>query len=181
MRGLYAALVAAGLLAVSCRDKQAPNTTTPPDEMREVVDSDAALLRVITQTQPYATYTLFPHADSVTTGSLNGSTAHRPMVRVSINTIALAALQNGRYFAPFPDGSIIVKEIKNDDGATTLIAVIYKDRNNPLAGNGWLWAEYYPNNAPLFSITSRGANCVECHSREQGPSHDFVRTFERQR
>jgi hypothetical protein len=169
------------LVMLSCRDKQSPSGTPPPEGMMEEVSTDAALFRIISQSQPYRSYALFPHADSVTTGSLNGSTAHRPLVRVSMNVHALEALQNGRYAAPFPTGSIIVKEIKDDNGATTLLAVLYKDRNNPLAGNGWLWAEFYPNGAPFVSIAQRGTGCTGCHALEQGPQHDFVRTFERQR
>lgn len=178
---VFIIILTAGFCAYSCRDKQSPSGTPPPEGMVEVVSSDANLFRIISQTQPYRNYTLFPHADSVTAGSLNGSTAHRPLVRVSMNALALDALQSGRYAAPFPDRSIIVKEIKDDNDATTLLAVMYKDRNNPLAGNGWLWAEFYPNGATFISMTQRGAGCTGCHALEMGPQHDFVRTFERQR
>ncbi|MBX2991602.1 MAG: cytochrome P460 family protein [Bacteroidetes bacterium] len=174
-------ILTGGFFTYSCREKQAPSGTTTPEVMAEEVSGDAALFRAISQTQPYRSYALFPHADSVTAGSLNGSTAHRPLVRVSMNPVALDALQGGRYAAPFPDRSIIVKEIKDDNGATTLLAVMYKDRNNPLAGNGWLWAEFYPNGATFISMTQRGAGCTGCHALEMGPQHDYVRTFERQR
>jgi hypothetical protein len=56
-----------------------------------------------------------------------------------------------------------------------------KDDANPMSANGWLWAEYQLNGTPAYSLTNRGIGCVGCHAREQGPEHDFVRTFERQR
>lgn len=145
------------------------------------ISTDAALYAHVTQTDPFAGYTLFPLADSVTSGTLNGSTAHQTLVRVSLNSVAAAALSGGRFSAPFPDGSVVFKEIRNAAGQTQLYAVMYKDAANPLAGNGWLWAEYYPDGRAFISVTTRGVNCTSCHAREQGPQHDFVRTFERQR
>ncbi len=161
----------------SCGDT---STSTPP-ATGGVISTDTQLFTHVTQSEPFTSYTLFPNVDSVTSGTLNGSTAHQPLVRVSMNTSALATLQNGRLSTggTFPDGSIIFKQIITD-GQTTLYAIIYKDRSNALAGNGWLWVEYQPNGTVAFSIANRGSGCVGCHAREQGPQNDFVRTFERQ-
>jgi hypothetical protein len=162
----------------SCsRDSVAPSTPS------SAITSDGALFRLITQTDPLAGYTLFPNADAVTKGTLNGSEAHQPLVRVSINARALGALQNGKLpaGAKFPDGSVIVKEIRNSSGVTTEMTVIYKDSSNPLAGNGWLWADFSPTGVVGVSITGRGNECTFCHVRERGPQNDSVRTFERQK
>lgn len=169
------------VLFASCRERDA--VTPPPPQNSNLIVADSVLFRVVTQSQPFSAYTLFPNADSVTSGTLNGSTAHQPLVRVSMNTKAFGALQSGRLPAggKFPEGSIIFKEIRTNNGLASLYAVIYKESINPLANSGWLWAEYSPNGAVVFSITSRGSGCVGCHSREQGPQNDFVRTFERQR
>lgn len=147
-----------------------------------LLSTDEALFLHVTRTDPFSTYALFPNADSVTSGTLNGSTAHQPLVRVSMNAKALGAIRNGSLppGARFPDGAVVFKEIIMN-GRTVLYAVILKDSANPLSANGWLWAEHAPDGAPAFSVTRRGVGCVECHSREQGPAHDFVRTFERQR
>lgn len=172
-----AVLLVSLCVSFSCRDVGEPQRTTPT-----FISTDAQLFEYVTRTQPFATHSLFPDADSVTMGTLNGSNAHQPQVRVSMNARARRALVGGRLpsGATFPDSSVIFKEIRTG-AATTLYAVMFKDRNNPLAGNGWLWAEYRPNGAVDFSITTKGAGCVSCHSREQGPQNDFVRTFERQR
>ena len=161
---------------ISCKSDEGPQ---PPVDGK--ISTDEQLFRLITQTQPYSSYTLFPNADSVTQGTLNGSHAHQPMVRVSMNATAFGALRNDTLPAgsSFPDGSIIFKEIRMS-GQATLFAMIYKDRGNSLAANGWLWAEYAPNGAVAFSIDRRGNGCISCHSIEQGPQNDYVRTFERQ-
>ena len=174
VRTLLFALIA--IMISSCRSDEAPQ---PPVDGK--ISTDQQLFTLISQTQPYSSYTLFPNADSVTQGTLNGSNAHQPMVRVSMNAVALNALQNDTLPAgsSFPDGSIIFKQIRTG-GQTTLFAVIYKDRSNSLAANGWLWAEYAPNGNVAYSIDRGGSGCFSCHAREQGPQNDFVRTFERQ-
>jgi hypothetical protein len=100
-----------------------------------------------------------------------------------MNATALAALQDGRLPAGsrFPDGSVIFKEVLTQGGLVNLYSVMYKDRQNPLAGDGWLWAEYRSNGSPAISVTDRGRACVGCHSLSDGPRNDLVRIFERQR
>lgn len=146
------------------------------------MSADETLFRFISRTDPFTSYVLFPNVDSVTSGTLNGSTAHQPLVRVSLNARAFGALSNGSLptGSRFPDGSVVFKQIITN-GQTTLFAVMRKDNANPLSANGWLWAEYHPDGTAAISATRQGSACVGCHSREQGPEHDFVRTFERQR
>lgn len=143
---------------------------------------DAELFRLVTQVQPFTSYFLFPNVDSVTSGSLNGSTAHRPLVRVSMNAIALGALRADTLPAgtSFPDGAIIFKQIRDSAQTPILYAIEYKDRNNPLAANGWLWAEYNIDGSAAYSVTNGGRGCIACHSRDRGLQNDHVRTFERQ-
>ena len=173
-RGLFFA--AAMFVLFSCKDEG-----DQPPAADGTISTDAQLFALITQQQPFGSYALFPRADSVTSGTLNGSHAHQPLVRVSMNATALGALQNDTLpvGSSFPDGSIIFKQIMSG-GQTTLYAVIYKDGDNSLAGNGWLWGEYEPDGDAFVSMTARGSGCVGCHALERGPQNDFVRTFERQ-
>ena len=102
----------------------------------------------------------------------------------SMNARALGALQGGRLpiAAQFPDGSIILKEIRpRTDAPATMYAVVYKDAGNTLAGGGWLWAEFSPDGSVGYSVSNRGTACTSCHQREQGRVNDLVRPFERQR
>jgi len=142
------------------------------------------LFERITQTDPFGRYVVFPNADEFTVGDLNGSEAHRQVIRVSLNATAAAALQGGRLPAggQFPDGSIVFKEIRPSASASpSVYAVMVKDRANTLSGNGWLWAEYSPSGSVVFSVTNRGNACTSCHLRQQGLQNDLVRSFERQR
>lgn len=180
--GVARIVVLASLLAMvtwcmGCSGDRPTTTTTSG------VSSDSALFRVLTETEPFGSYSLFPNAEAVTAGTLNGSTAHGPLVRVSLNATAAGALQNGRLppGTRFPNGSVIFKEIQTSGGATIVYAVMYKDGGNRLASNGWLWAELYPTGSVAYSISNRGAGCTGCHLLEQGRQNDLVRTFERQR
>jgi len=165
----------------------APSPTTPPPgtsaPMTRVIASDADLFALVTQTEPFATYILFPNAEEITAGTLNGSSAHRPFVRTSLNTTAISVLQGGKLPAgtTFPNGSVVFKEVRTNGGATVTYAIMYKSADSRLAGNGWLWAEINPNGSVGYSISNRGAACTGCHSLERGPQNDSVRTFERQR
>jgi hypothetical protein len=169
------------LLVTACdQTNRPPAAPSPADGIRD----SAALFQLITQTDPFTGYTLFPNVEEFTIGRLNGSEAHRAIVRVSINARALGTLQSGRLptAAQFPDGSIIFKEIRPlADAPVSLYAVMYKDPGNTLAGDGWLWAEFAPDGSVGYSVSNRGTACTSCHQREQGPLNDFVRTFERQR
>ena len=171
---LVVAVVLAGLQE-SCKDLGDERPVIPG------ISPDEALFQQITVVDPFTSYILFPNVDSIASGTLNGSTAHQPLVRVSLNATAFNALQNGTLPAGshFPDGSTVVKQIIQN-GETVLYAVIHKDNTNGLSANGWLWAEYFPDGTTAISVTRAGSGCVGCHSREQGPQHDFVRTFERQ-
>jgi hypothetical protein len=159
-----------------------PPTPTPTPMPQNAISSDAELFALVTQAEPFAAYGLFPNADEITSGTLNGSSAHHPLVRTSLNATALGALRNGRLpaGAKFPNGSVIFKDVRTNGGSTVTYAVMYKSSDNRLAGNGWLWAEFNPNGTVGYSIMNRGGACTACHSLERGPENDFVRTFERQ-
>jgi len=84
------------------------------------VSADAALFRRITEMDPLTSYTNFPEAEEYTTGRLNGSEAHRPVIRVRLNATARDALSGGRLpaGARFPDGAIVVPRSEGPfDGA----------------------------------------------------------------
>lgn len=186
--GMALAIVA----CVSCGNGRGPAVgpsppvqppTGTPGPTAPVIASDADLFTLVTQREPFAAYHLFPNADEITSGTLNGSSAHRPLVRTSLNATAFGALQNGKLPAEtrFPDGSVVFKEVRTNVGTTVTYAIMYKSRDSRLAGNGWLWAELNPNGSVAYSIANQGRACTGCHALERGPQNDSVRTFERQR
>lgn len=150
-----------------------PPTPTPTPSGG--ISSDGDLFKLISQDEPFQNYRLFPNTTEISSGRLDGAGAH-PSARVRINTPAFQSLDNGRLPSGgrFRSGSVIVKEIPSQN----LLAVMRKDSTS--SGAGWQWAEYRPNGAVVYSIAGRGGVCIECHSRQQGPMNDLVRTFERQ-
>lgn len=173
---------AALAVAAACGGSQA-TPTAPGGAAASSLRDDASLFRLVSQTDPFTRYTVLPNAEEFASGRLNGSEAHRPIIRVSFNAVAAGALQNGRLPAgtTFPSGSIVFKEIKpSATAAATLYAVMAKEAGNSLAGDGWLWAEYGPSGSVTYSVNNRGGACASCHRREQGPRNDLVRSFERQ-
>ena len=177
------AIVASVVLVCSASCGGDKSVIAPSPQTGGAISSDSGLFALVTQTQPFGTYTAFPNLEANAVGILNGTGPHVPMVRVRMNAQAAGVLQNGSLpsGARFPDGSVIFKEIITSVGDANLYAVMYKDRDNPLAGNGWLWAEYRTNGSTAYSLTSRGNACTGCHSLSDGPRNDSVRIFERQR
>lgn len=181
--GRVATLLLVLAAAAACGENNDPPVAPSPGAGSPVRDN-ASLFQLISQTEPFAAYTLFPDAEEFTDGRLVGSEAHRPIVRVTMNALASSALQNGRLpdGSRFPDGSIIFKEVRPRIGeAPNTYAVMYKDPGNAFAADGWVWAEFAPSGSSIYSIANRGSACTSCHQLEQGTRNDLVRTFERQR
>lgn len=173
-------------LTIVCMACSGTSPTSPSDDENNTtsaISSDADLYRFVTASQPFQTYTPFPNLVASPTGTLTASSAHQPVIRVSLNAVAVGSLRDGKLAAgaSFPDGSTIFKEVLGAGGLVSVYAVMYKDRQNPLAGNGWLWAELRPNGEPEYSVKNRGNACTSCHALDRGPQNDFVRIFERQR
>lgn len=169
------------VLGIGCGSQTSPPTS--PSGISSAIRDDASLFRQVTQTDPLSRYTVLPNAEEFTSGRLDGSEAHRPIIRVTLNAAAIGSLQNGRLApgAKFAEGSIVMKELRsNAAAAPSLYVVMMKDSGNALAGDGWLWAEYGPTGSVTFSVSNRGSACISCHRRQLGPQNDLVRSFERQ-
>lgn len=98
--------------------------------------------------------------------------------RVRFNGIAAAALDStGELPAgnSFPPGSLIVKDVYAG-GSVNLFAIMKKAPGDPLAGEGWLWAEITTEGSVIFSAGKKGDGCIGCHSQE--PHRDLVRLFD---
>ena len=159
----------------------APPSPTPalPTPTPDGIDDDASLFKLISRDEPFQSYRLFPGTTEISSGRLDGAGAH-PSARVRINTPAAQSLTGAGRLpngGRFRSGSVIVKEITSG-GQSGLLAVMRRD--GPNQGAGWQWAEYRPDGSVVYSISGRGGACIECHSRQQGPQNDLVRTFERQ-
>jgi hypothetical protein len=105
--------------------------------------------------------------------------AHNAFFRVRFNSIAAAALtESGKLpvNGSFPEGSIIVKDLYNQqNGNIVLYSVLKKESGNANSNTGWLWAEYDTSGKEIYAIVSKGDGCVNCHSVN---SRDKVRLFD---
>jgi hypothetical protein len=176
--------LACSIAFVACaRDSPTAPSESSGTGTSSAISSDAELFTFVTQTQPFRSYRPFPNLDTSADGTLTASSAHQPVIRVSMNDVASSALQNGKLpqGASFRDSSVIFKEVLGTSGLVNVYAVMYKDARNSLAGNGWLWAELRPTGGTEYSVRNRGSACTGCHALERGPQNDFVRIFERQR
>ena len=121
-------------------------------------------------------FTFYQDNPAILTSS--NPSAHNDFMRVKFNAIAKSALGlDGRLpvGASFPNGSLIVKELyDNQSGSIALYAVMKKDSTNPSAGVNWLWAEFNPDATVAFSVTENGSGCIGCHSTN---SRDYSRVF----
>lgn len=173
--GALSAILCSGLAISACGD----SSTSPSPSPTTTITNDADLFGLVTQREPFRSYTPFPRFE----GMAPAAGPHRTQVRVSLNQRALGALQNGRLPSGtrFPDGSVVFKEVINDAGVVTSYAVMYKASADSRAGSGWLWADFSPSGSVGYSIDNRGAMCTGCHMDAQGSQNDSVRVFERQR
>src|SRR5262245_56257559 len=105
----------------------APATPAPTSNSR--ITSDADLFALVTRTEPFDRYALFPSLNVGADGTLAASSAHQPVIRVRLNGTAAATLQNSRLPAGtrFSDGAVILKEVLTSSGETSVYAVMYKD------------------------------------------------------
>ena len=105
---------------------------------------------------------------------------NHPLFRVRFNSVAQAALDSSGklpHDSVFPSGSLIVKELYDDNSGTIkLLAIMEKVSLNSPSGSKWTWAEYEPKGTVKVSLFDKGAQCISCHNTPD--NRDFVRTFD---
>ena len=82
--GTIGVALVALVLGIGCGSQ--PSAPTAPSSTTSAIRDDASFFRQFTQTDPLSRYTVLPNAEEFTTGRLDGSEAHRPIVRVSLKT-----------------------------------------------------------------------------------------------
>lgn len=99
----------------------------------------------------------------------SGSGHGEPKLRTRYNGVAAAMLDaEGRIQegAQFPDGSLIVKELLENDLSISLYAVLYKKADSPDAdANGWVWGYLNPNGTVRTPASDKGSGCIGCHTQ----------------
>jgi hypothetical protein len=137
-----------------------PPTPTPPLPGLSAVDRDAV--------EGYldGTELTTPPAPAL---AAQASGAHPGTKRVFVGRAA------GEDAAPFPTGTVVVKEGRTD-GDITLIAIMEKIGETDDATGGWRYAEYTRDSSasPLARVTFPESGCASCHA--QANATDFIFT-----
>ncbi len=113
----------------------------------------------------------------------SGSGHGEAFLRTRYNATAAAQLDPAtgrvRPGAVFGTGSLIVKELHaTSTGGPSLYAVMQRAPANPnAAANGWVWAEFDPTGAAVFSATRKGVGCVSCHSQADNVDATLMNKF----
>lgn len=143
------------------------------DKEEGLVISDAALYELVRS----QTFTYFKRSGD--TLPADPASEHLSFIRVSFNPRAVSVLNDSAsntLTVPFPDESLIVKEIYNfPGGPLTGYAIMYKEDHAANSGSGWIWNEMNPDGSVTYSASRKGDQCIGCHS--SGQQADLVRTF----
>lgn len=99
----------------------------------------------------------------------SGSGHNFPFLRTRFNDIASSQLDvNGKVNDGiiFPEGSLIVKELINEDLEIERYAILYKESSNNYAdANGWVWGYINSDKTIESSALDKGASCISCHQQ----------------
>lgn len=147
MRGAASLVIAALGVAKACRQNDDPAAA---EELLARVEAD-----------DYRSWARAPGHDARTPSAA----PHSQNVEIFVNDVVAQAL-GGEPASEWPVGSIIAKDGYADSGELELVALMEKREE------GWFWAEYDADGAPLYSGTEVGI-CVDCHDA----GGDFVRAF----
>lgn len=120
-------------------------------------------------------YVWFKNSDQFLLKS-SGSGHNFPKLRTRFNSIAAQMLDSvGRVQSgiTFPEGSVIVKELINDDNSLGRYAILFKDTDNKYADNqGWVWGYIDEDRKVVNSAVDKGSSCISCH--QQADNVDYV-------
>ena len=102
----------------------------------------------------------------------SGSGHNYPKLRTRFNAVAAQMLDvDGKVITgvSFADGSLIVKELINDDNSLARYAILFKDSDNKFAdAQGWVWGYINSDQSIAVSAEDKGAACISCHQVKCG-------------
>ncbi len=106
----------------------------------------------------------------------DGSGHTQPFLRTRYNSTAAAMLDSVgkvKSDAAFPNGSLIVKELLDDQSKLSRYAILFKSTGHEDAdANGWVWGYMEADGKVVNSAVDKGAACISCHS--QGGNIDYM-------
>lgn len=108
---------------------------------------------------------------------ISSESAHGlPKLRTRYNAIAATMLDSEGRIQPgiqFPEGSLVVKELLEDDLSLVRYAILYKNATSADADDqGWVWGYLNASGTVRTSSSEKGSGCSGCHS--QGGNIDYM-------
>lgn len=135
-------------------------------EKEESTSFDKELFKMATSN--IESFTWYKNSNALLVTS-DGSGHTQPFLRTRYNTIASQMLNNQGLIidnATFAEGSLIVKELIDDDGNVELYAILFKDSDNDYADSkGWVWGYIEADGSVRQSVSKKGSSCISCHSQ----------------
>lgn len=138
---------------------------------------DAELYSMANETSGF---TWYKNTDQLLSKS-SGSGHNFAYLRTRFNSIATTQLDGTGKIeanAVFPEGSLIVKELINDDESFGRYAILYKDTPNESADeNGWVWGYINEDRTVAASAKEKGASCISCHKQTGNIDYMLMNTY----
>lgn len=115
-------------------------------------------LNYVEQQNSYKGWHLFPGTSRM---HVSTSQAHGALITTYVNQLAYDA---ARDHAPYPNGSIIVKENYNKQKKFKALTTMYKVAGYNPSGDNWFWIKASPNGKKVMK-SGKVPGCMNCHSQ----------------
>ncbi|MCG8574846.1 MAG: cytochrome P460 family protein [Flavobacteriales bacterium] len=139
--------------------------------------TDADLLSMAEETEGF---TWYKFNDAILEKS-TGSAHPQSLLRTKYNATASSALdEEGKVTegTVFPDGSLIVKELYDDENTIGRWAILYKQSNHEDADdNGWVWGYINGDRSVAAPASNKGEACISCHSQSENIDYTLMNKY----
>lgn len=104
-----------------------------------------------------------------------------PYLRTRYNFIAASYLDSvGKVNADaiFPNGALIVKELRQDENTLERYAILYKQNNHEYADeHGWIWGYVNEDKTVRISAAEKGSDCINCHLQDGNIDYTLMNKY----
>jgi hypothetical protein len=146
-------------------------------EDKESDNTDAKLFDLSKKTDGFVWYKNKSELLTKSTGSAHAY----PYLRTRYNSQAATMLtEDGKVKenAQFPEGSLIVKELLDDNSQLARYAILYKSSNNVNAdAKGWVWGYIDADGKVSDPASNKGKSCISCHLQSENIDYMLMNKF----
>ncbi|MFN8256149.1 MAG: cytochrome P460 family protein [Bacteroidales bacterium] len=140
-------------------------------------DTDLELFKMAKETEGFTWYKNSANLLPKSIGSGHG----QPFLRTRYNSIAASSLDTNVMVSTsttFAAGSLIVKELYEEDSTLTVYAIMYKNPSDVNADEyGWVWSNQAADGSVFEPASNRGLSCNGCHSQPENIDHTLMNKY----